>query len=73
MPTVSQEGTYTVVVTNGDNGCTSTAMVEVIQDANIPLANAARSGYLNLYDHPTDPGWRGIKHRSQHNLFLEHC
>jgi len=47
MATVSQAGTYSLLITNQDNGCTATASVEVIQDADIPLANAALPDTLN--------------------------
>jgi len=39
-PTVSTAGTYTVTVTNGANGCTSTATAEVTQDITAPGASA---------------------------------
>ena len=47
MPTVSQEGTYDLLLTDQSNGCTSVASVMVIQDADIPLANAAIPDTLN--------------------------
>lgn len=39
-PTVNIAGTYTVVVTNGANGCTSSDDVIVAQDQDLPTANA---------------------------------
>ncbi|TNE62853.1 MAG: hypothetical protein EP344_04665, partial [Bacteroidetes bacterium] len=47
MATVSQAGTYSLQVTDQNNGCTATTSVEVIQDANIPMANAALPDTLN--------------------------
>ncbi len=39
-PTVCAPGVYTLTVT-GDNGCTSTATAEVLQDTNVPGAQAS--------------------------------
>ncbi len=39
-PTVSKAGTYTLVVTDNTTGCSKFASVIVINDANIPIANA---------------------------------
>lgn len=39
-PNVTQPGNYTVTITNTGNGCTSTASATVIQDTDIPTANA---------------------------------
>lgn len=47
MPTVSQAGTYSLLITDQNNGCTAIASVEVIQDADIPLATAALPDTLN--------------------------
>ncbi len=47
MATVSQAGTYSLLVTDQSNGCTAIASVVVIQDADIPLATAALPGTLN--------------------------
>lgn len=47
MATVSQAGTYSLLITDQSNGCTATASIEVIQDADIPLANAALPDTLN--------------------------
>lgn len=47
MPTVSQAGTYSLLITDQGNGCTAIASIEVIQDADIPLANAALPDTLN--------------------------
>ncbi|MBK8557586.1 MAG: choice-of-anchor L domain-containing protein [Lewinellaceae bacterium] len=49
-PTVNQGGTYTLVVTNGDNGCTKTVSVTIPEDANIPVANAGPDLELNCYN-----------------------
>ncbi|RMG83739.1 MAG: hypothetical protein D6714_09230 [Bacteroidetes bacterium] len=40
-PTVSAPGTYTLIVTNLDSGCTSEASVEITQDDNAPNASIA--------------------------------
>lgn len=47
MATVSQEGTYSLLVTDQSNGCTASTSVAVVQDADIPLANAALPDTLN--------------------------
>ena len=39
-PTISQPGTYTLVVTNTANGCTATDNVNVTADVAVPLASA---------------------------------
>ena len=36
QPTVDQIGTYTLVITNIENGCTDSASVEVMQNENVP-------------------------------------
>jgi len=46
-PQVSQEGLYTLQVTDPVNGCTGTDQVEVFQDANVPDANAGPDLKLN--------------------------
>ena len=40
MPLVSEGGTYTVIVTSEDNGCTNTATADVEIDQGIPTATA---------------------------------
>ncbi len=40
-PTVTDAGIYTLIITNPNNGCTSSTTVEVIADANLPSANAS--------------------------------
>ncbi|MEM6965352.1 MAG: gliding motility-associated C-terminal domain-containing protein [Bacteroidota bacterium] len=39
-PEVSEAGTYEILVTNTDNGCTQTASIEVVIDGDVPLSNA---------------------------------
>jgi gliding motility-associated-like protein len=39
-PFVNQEGTYTITVTNNDNGCESTATTQVFLDSDVPVADA---------------------------------
>ena len=46
-PTVSAAGTYTLTVTDNDNGCTSSDFVFVTSDAVLPTAEAGQSGTLN--------------------------
>lgn len=46
-PTVMGPGTYTLVVTNNANGCTSTATVDVLNDAIAPIAKIDTSGVLS--------------------------
>jgi gliding motility-associated-like protein len=40
-------GTYTLVVTNNTNGCSSSSTVQVIPDVNLPSISATPSGSLN--------------------------
>jgi gliding motility-associated-like protein len=44
--TVSQVGTYTLVITDTDNGCTMASTVDVVPDANLPTADAGASSIL---------------------------
>ena len=44
---VSISGTYTLIVTDGINGCTSMATVEVTPDTNLPIADAGQDATLN--------------------------
>lgn len=39
-PQVDEAGTYDLLVTNSENGCTATASVDISKDANIPVAQA---------------------------------
>lgn len=43
---VSEAGTFTLVVTNTENGCTHSSEVEVTPDENIPMAVATNDGML---------------------------
>ncbi|MFT5167160.1 MAG: gliding motility-associated-like protein [Saprospiraceae bacterium] len=43
---VSNSGTYTLMVTNGDNGCTAESIVVVSQDNNLPVAIATVDALL---------------------------
>jgi hypothetical protein len=45
-PQVSAAGTYTVTVTNTQNGCTATDQVIVTADAGLPIANAGTNKIL---------------------------
>ena len=46
-PTVSELGLYEVLVTNLDNGCTDTDVVEIFQDIENPMANAGPGDTLS--------------------------
>jgi large repetitive protein len=43
---VTQTGTYTLIVTDEENGCTATSQVQVVPDAQLPIANAGVGGTL---------------------------
>ena len=43
---VDQTGTYTLIVTDTDNGCTMESSVDVVPDANLPTADAGVSSTL---------------------------
>lgn len=45
-PTINAPGTYTLMVTNGANGCTEEASVVISQDASLPVADAGTAGDL---------------------------
>jgi gliding motility-associated-like protein len=47
IPSISQPGTYTLVVTNSRNGCTKSASVNVIQNITAPNALAGPNRLLN--------------------------
>ncbi|MCB0627527.1 MAG: hypothetical protein KDC43_27300, partial [Saprospiraceae bacterium] len=49
-PLVDAGGTYTLAVTNEENGCSNSAEVLVAQDQNLPTADAGQPGLLNCYD-----------------------
>ncbi|MFN0214229.1 MAG: hypothetical protein ACKVT2_08235, partial [Saprospiraceae bacterium] len=46
-PTISQAGTYNLLVTNQTNGCTNAASVLITNDVNAPLAAIASPATLN--------------------------
>ncbi|MBX2893044.1 MAG: choice-of-anchor L domain-containing protein [Saprospiraceae bacterium] len=46
-PTVNAPGTYQILVTNTQNGCTSTAQVNILQDADEPIVQIATPNILN--------------------------
>lgn len=46
-PVVDQPGTYQILVTNTQNGCTSTDQVQILQDANDPVVQIAAPAVLN--------------------------
>ncbi len=43
---VSEAGVYVLVVTNDENGCTALSTVEIIPDANLPIADAGEGDSL---------------------------
>jgi len=51
-PVIDQPGSYTLVVTNQNNGCTSSTTVNVSSNQNFPTANAGPDLTLNCV-HPT--------------------
>lgn len=53
-PQVTQEGLYTLQVTNPVNGCTGTDQVEVFQDANVPDASAGPDLKLDCLTNSVD-------------------
>jgi len=44
---VAQQGIYTLLVTNNDNGCTATDIVNVVADNNFPIADAGANASLD--------------------------
>lgn len=46
-PSVNEPGTYQILVTNTQNGCTSTDEVQILQDANDPVVQVAAPATLN--------------------------
>lgn len=46
-PTIDQPGTYTLLVTNTDNGCTDQTIVTITSDTADPTADAGSAGLLN--------------------------
>lgn len=47
---IFQTGNYTLIVTDPDNGCTTTSDVEVTSEANLPVADAGLSSTLTCTD-----------------------
>ncbi len=47
MPTIDAPGTYTIQVTDNDNGCTNTASLTVIEDTTSPTLNITPPDLLN--------------------------
>ena len=46
MPQIDQPGTYTLLVTNNSNGCTSTDLVDISENTVLPTANAGAPGLI---------------------------
>lgn len=49
-PTVALPGTYSVTVTNTQNGCKSTATASVVQDVKLPTVSAGTDKIINCYN-----------------------
>ncbi|MBL7797711.1 MAG: choice-of-anchor L domain-containing protein, partial [Saprospiraceae bacterium] len=49
-PTVNQPGTYTLVVTNTSNGCSTTAEVTIDANFDVPVATIAPPQVINCYN-----------------------
>lgn len=45
-PGINSPGTYTLTVTNTDNGCFASDLVLISQDANVPVADAGNTAFL---------------------------
>ena len=48
-PTVDQPGTYELTVTNLDNSCFDAIQIPVMQDIDLPIADAGAPGIVNCY------------------------
>ena len=46
-PSIDQEGTYELTITNNVNGCIGTDLVEVLSDTSIPIVNVANPDSLH--------------------------
>ena len=46
-PTIDTTGTYIIEATNLDNGCVVSDMVQIVEDLNVPIADAGEDGILN--------------------------
>ncbi len=68
-PSVSTAGVYTVTVTNTDNGCTNTDVIDVIPDANLPTADAGAT--TNLTCLVTEAVLDGTLSSSSPNIYYE--
>ena len=47
---ISQVGVYTVIITDINNGCTSSDFIEVIDNTDYPLAEAGNPTLINCFD-----------------------
>ena len=63
-PAITQSGTYTLVVTNTDNGCTKAVSVNVVKNTDPPNATAGGNQVLSCYNNGVvqlgiigSPGW----------------
>ncbi|MFZ4542715.1 MAG: T9SS type B sorting domain-containing protein [Saprospiraceae bacterium] len=66
-PAITQSGTYNLVVTNTDNGCTKTVSVNIIRNTDIPNVTAGSNQVLSCYNNGAvqlgiigSPGWTYI-------------
>ncbi len=57
--TVNQPGSYTLLITNTNNGCTSLKSVDVSQNVQAPVADAGAASTLNCYNPQLQIGGTG--------------
>ena len=69
-PVVDEAGTYTLIVTNDDNGCTALDDVVVTQDANLPTADAGPDGHFKLQCIVIRIRWCKFFHRWQFGVYM---
>ena len=66
MVSVNTSGTYTLIVTNEDNGCTETATVDVDQDVDLPDVDAGPNASISCVE--TDATLDGSASESGPNI-----
>ena len=55
MPTVDQDGTYTLTVTNTTNGCTAQSDVIITINQDAPISTIEDPGIITCTGYRTDP------------------